>query len=82
MFSKKISQEDNINSDKKKNSNLFVMLLPCSLKQGEKFKAKRNKKQRLIDYDNYTEKDSKASLPVPLGKYVFSFLKSWDIPST
>lgn len=58
------------------------MLLPCILKQGENFKSKKIKTQRLIDYDNYTEKDSKASLPVPLGKYVFSFLKSWDIPST
>jgi len=52
------------------------MLLPCILKQGENFKSKKIKTQRLIDYDNYAGNlvANKASLRAPLGKYVFRFL--------
>lgn len=52
------------------------MLLPCILKQGENFKSKKIKTQRLIDYDNYTGNlvDNRASLLAPLGKCVFAFL--------
>ena len=60
----------------KKKSNLVVMLLPCILKQGENFKSKKIKTQRLIDYDNHTGNlvDNRASLLAPLGKCVFAFL--------